>query len=223
MCVPGTTTCQTIDHVQVDTGSFGLRLLASQLTLSLPVIPRRAAPRSSNAPLSSMAIVGVPWRGWMSDFRRVRLSVPVHLIGDNRFPASTVPSDCSGSVRPGRRHGGSIRRQRPLGRRSNRQDCGSACVNAHADTRPTIPVPARLYGHHVQLASQVQNPVTMFATDNNGTIIDLRRCAASGAASVGVADIRHRYGVEQRAGSQPSSPLNRWDLWTSRRCSTVRP
>ena len=37
VCVPGSTTqCQTIDHVQVDTGSSGLRLLSSVLTIPLP-------------------------------------------------------------------------------------------------------------------------------------------------------------------------------------------
>src|SRR5882757_6814391 len=36
VCVPGSTTsCQTIDHIQVDTGSNGLRLLSSVLTLNL--------------------------------------------------------------------------------------------------------------------------------------------------------------------------------------------
>src|SRR3981081_3949422 len=38
VCVPGTSTCQTIDHVLVDTGSAGLRLLASQITINLPVL-----------------------------------------------------------------------------------------------------------------------------------------------------------------------------------------
>ena len=38
VCVPGSTTnCQTIDHIQVDTGSYGLRILSSVLTLALPV------------------------------------------------------------------------------------------------------------------------------------------------------------------------------------------
>ncbi len=36
ICVPGQTTCQTIDGVLVDTGSSGLRLLASTVTLALP-------------------------------------------------------------------------------------------------------------------------------------------------------------------------------------------
>ena len=36
VCVPGTATCQNIDHVEVDTGSEGLRLVAPALSLSLP-------------------------------------------------------------------------------------------------------------------------------------------------------------------------------------------
>src|SRR5271169_4994801 len=36
--VPGTATCQTIDHILVDTGSVGLRLLGSEVTIPLPVI-----------------------------------------------------------------------------------------------------------------------------------------------------------------------------------------
>ena len=36
ICVPGTTTCQTIDHVTVDTGSSGFRVVSSVLSLSLP-------------------------------------------------------------------------------------------------------------------------------------------------------------------------------------------
>ena len=31
LCAPGGTNCQTIDHVQVDTGSVGLRIQASVL------------------------------------------------------------------------------------------------------------------------------------------------------------------------------------------------
>jgi hypothetical protein len=34
LCNPGTTTCQTIDGILVDTGSFGLRILSSAITLT---------------------------------------------------------------------------------------------------------------------------------------------------------------------------------------------
>ena len=36
VCVPGTSTCQTIDGVLVDTGSSGLRIVSSVLTIPLP-------------------------------------------------------------------------------------------------------------------------------------------------------------------------------------------
>src|SRR5258706_9040508 len=36
VCVPGTSACQTIDGVLVDTGSSGLRILSSALTIALP-------------------------------------------------------------------------------------------------------------------------------------------------------------------------------------------
>lgn len=46
VCVHGTTTCQTIDHVMVDTGSSGLRIMSSVL--------------SSNVALSPLTIAGNP-------------------------------------------------------------------------------------------------------------------------------------------------------------------
>ena len=36
LCAPGTNTCQTISGILVDTGSSGLRVLSSALTLPLP-------------------------------------------------------------------------------------------------------------------------------------------------------------------------------------------
>src|SRR5581483_9662324 len=50
LCVPGTSTCQTIGGILVDSGSGGLRILNSALTLSLP---QRTA--SSGAPLVECA------------------------------------------------------------------------------------------------------------------------------------------------------------------------
>jgi len=36
ICVPGTATCQSIDHVLLDTGSTGLRIVSSAIALTLP-------------------------------------------------------------------------------------------------------------------------------------------------------------------------------------------
>src|SRR5271170_3713170 len=47
VCVPGSTTnCQTIDHIQVDTGSFGLRILSSVLNSTL-ILPQQLAASGS--------------------------------------------------------------------------------------------------------------------------------------------------------------------------------
>jgi hypothetical protein len=64
------------------------------------------------------------------------------------------------------------------------QDCGPACVSSttplvyyscsDSTCQPTL----------VSLADQVSNPVGLFATDNNGSIIDLPSVAAQGAQSV---------------------------------------
>ena len=42
VCVPDTSDCQSVDHVLVDTGSAGLRLLGSALTISLPLVHWRS-------------------------------------------------------------------------------------------------------------------------------------------------------------------------------------
>ena len=39
LCEPGTTTCQTLDHFLVDTGSTGVRVLESAVSLALPALP----------------------------------------------------------------------------------------------------------------------------------------------------------------------------------------
>jgi len=47
VCVPGTSTCKTIDHIEVDTGSTGLRIMSSVLT-SAPAITLPAETDGTN-------------------------------------------------------------------------------------------------------------------------------------------------------------------------------
>src|SRR5580658_9535007 len=42
LCVPGTTQCQTVDYVSVDTGSTGLRIVSSVLSKSLALPQAKA-------------------------------------------------------------------------------------------------------------------------------------------------------------------------------------
>ncbi len=183
VCVPGSTTeCQTIDHIQVDTGSSGLRLLAPALTLSLPV----TATSSGASLLECMVFVdGYSW----GPVSRVDLqvsgesahSVPVQLIGDPRFP--NVPSDCS-STGPAEDTVAAFGANGIIGIGALAQDCGPSCATMAVPAFYYSCTPATCQNATAALTSQVPNPVTMFATDKNGAIIVLPSVAAEGAASV---------------------------------------
>jgi hypothetical protein len=102
VCVPGSTTeCQTIDHIQVDTASDGLRILASVLTLSLNVAP---APDNNSLVECTPFADGYSWGPIaMVDFTiagETASSLPIQLIGDARFAAVPAAPDW---VRPNKR------------------------------------------------------------------------------------------------------------------------
>ena len=79
------------------------------------------------------------------------------------------------------------------------QDCGLACTTA------TQSIPAVYYDcpssgcnpTYVTLAQQVPNPVTMFATDNNGVLIQLSAVPDGGSAgSEWLIDLRYRHAIQ---------------------------
>ncbi len=191
VCVPGSTTqCQTIDHVSVDTGSSGLRLLSSVLTILLP-----HQNDSSGNPLDEcLAFVdGYVWGPVATADITVAgekaSSVPVQIL----IPASSsppVPSSCSSqSTGPNGNEGGSVNAfgaNGLIGVGLFQQDCGIACTNQNQQ------IPDAYYDcpasgcnpTYVTLAQQVPNPVTMFASDNNGVLIQLPTVPNGGSADV---------------------------------------
>ncbi len=199
VCVPGSTTeCQTIDNIQVDTGSSGLRLLAPALTLSLPV----TATTSGASLLECMVFVdGYSW----GPVSRVDLqvsgesanSVPVQLIGDPRFP--NVPSDCSSTGVTAEDTVAAFGANGIIGIGPLVQDCGPTCATIAVPAFYYSCTPAACQNATVALTSQVPNPVTMFTTDNNGAIIVLPSVAADGAASVAGSLI---FGIDTESNNQ---------------------
>ncbi|HSZ08345.1 MAG TPA: DUF3443 family protein [Steroidobacteraceae bacterium] len=181
VCVPGSTTsCQTIDHIQVDTGSYGLRLLSSVLTLTLPV-----QTLSSGASLveCTQFVDGYSWGPVaLADLTiagETAKSLPVQVIGDPRF--TNIPTECSSTGGTQEDTVTTFGANGIMGIGPFALDCGDcdtttnglyfACATSCTDT--TVPD-----------AMQVANPVTLFAADNNGTIIDLPAVAAAGAVTL---------------------------------------
>jgi hypothetical protein len=103
VCAPGTSNCVTIDNVQVDTGSQGLRLLASQLPASL-ALPAVAGATTANSVSGECAVFGTGYTWGAVRTADVRMagqlasSLSIQVISDPALP--TVPSDCAASGLP---------------------------------------------------------------------------------------------------------------------------
>jgi hypothetical protein len=187
VCVPGSSTqCQTIDHVLVDTGSSGLRLLSSVLTISLPT---QTSPNGNPLAECNVFADGFTWGTVVhADIKmagEVASGVPVQLI----LPSTSSPQppqSCS-SQTMGPNEGDSavaLGANGVLGVGLFQQDCGTACTPGFTLQDVYYDCPAAGCNPvAVNLAAQVSNPVIFFAGDNNGVVIELPAVAATGALS----------------------------------------
>jgi hypothetical protein len=182
ICVPGTSSCQDIDHVQVDTGSSGLRILSSVLTLSLP--PQK----DSNGNVFAECVHFVDGSSWgplrQADIKiagETASNLAVHIIGDPAYP--TIPSGCVGTGGTAENTVAVFGANGILGVGPFIQDCGPGCTQPGAATYFICTSSTACTDTGMPLAMQLTNPVTAFATDNNGVIIELP-AVSSTAASV---------------------------------------
>ncbi|HSR05585.1 MAG TPA: DUF3443 family protein, partial [Bryobacteraceae bacterium] len=180
ICVPGTSTCQSIDHVLVDTGSSGLRLLGSEITLTLPFVTD-----SGNNPIGNCAQYADTTYQWGPIVKvdvkmagEVASSVPIQIAGQANF--ATAPTACSAGGTPNQTVL-ELGANGILGVGLFRQDCGAACASS---SPPAVYFSCPATGctaTSVALTAQLQNPVWMFPQDNNGLAIVLPQVGGSGA------------------------------------------
>jgi len=187
ICVPGTSQCQTIDHVLVDTGSSGLRLLGSILTLGLPAWTNSSGVALAECSQFVSAFIWGPLRTADLKVAGERANgLAVQIIDGSTYP---VPSNCTGINASSAATLGS---NGILGVGSFREDCGSACaaVPGSRSVNPGIyyacssTAKGGCQATAVPVSKQVSNPVSLFSQDNNGTIIALSAIPANGAPSV---------------------------------------
>ena len=177
VCASGQTQCASIDHVLVDTGSSGLRLVRSVLTAGGVTLSGETDSQGQaieecmtfggGQTWGPVALADVTVAGEVAE------KLPVQIMDDTNAGApapatcganGTLVNDVSGFGANG-----------VFGVGVLAQDCGSACVS------PTTPL-AFYYGctsagactaENIALGSQVTNPVALFTTDNNGIIVSL--------------------------------------------------
>jgi hypothetical protein len=169
-CVPGTITCQNIDHVQVDTGSEGLRLASGVLTqISLQTQMSGTNPVSECAQFGDLTYLwGTVATADIQIAGEVAKNVPMQIAN-----GSTAPSSCSSGETGQLVTAADVGANGILGVGLFRQDCGFGCTQGAP--------PAAYYGCSngtcssisESLTAQLQNPVWMFPTDNNGVILQL--------------------------------------------------
>jgi hypothetical protein len=185
ICAPGSATnCQSIDHVLVDTGSTGLRILSSVLSPSL-ALPQQTDAASNPIVACGQFVDGYTWGPVkIADVRMAQelaSSVPIQVVADPAF--SAVPTDCSGTA-PASNTAQVFGANGLIGLNVFQQDCGDACANTAVPGAYYACPSSGCQPAQVGLAQQLQNPVGMFSTDNNGIIIALPPISQNGAASV---------------------------------------
>jgi Protein of unknown function (DUF3443) len=205
LCVPGSTTnCQTIDHVQVDTGSQGLRILSSVLNSSL--LNALQPVTSNGAPVAECIefVDGYSWGPVVSADMHIGGSdsatsgeaapnLPVQIIGTSTYP---VPADCASAGGTAENTVAQFGANGIIGVGLFDYDCGTLCAPTTGTTGISngnfyyTCTTAGCTSALVAETSQVINPVFGLAanssgvTDNNGVIIELPAVGDSGAATV---------------------------------------
>jgi hypothetical protein len=180
VCRAGTTDCQRVGGLLLDTGSFGLRIFRQALHITLDSETTGAETVAECTPFGSFTAWG---RVALADVRMGGepkiLDLPIQIINP-KFP--TLPTSCKGFGTPIARSPQQMGFNGILGVGLLANDC-PACV---AET-PGIYFACTGAGcSAITLAAsdQVQNPVAHLPLDNNGVIIKFPAIPLSGASWV---------------------------------------
>ena len=178
VCSPGTSTCQVVNDILLDTGSSGLRIFKSLLTTVTlnPVISGTGLLAECIQYLDGSSDWGPVQTADVILGNEPAVQVPIQVI-DSTF--GSVPGTCGIPDTDLTKKFNGI-----LGVSLFAEDCGSICTtNANVGryyvcsgptcTRTTAP-----------LSSQVQNPVALLPVDNNGVILELPSISLGGTPSV---------------------------------------
>ena len=180
VCVPSSSSCQTIPNVLVDTGSSGLRLLSSALTISLPQQSGANGPVAECLPFISGFTWGPVQTADIQMGGETASNVPIQVINETTFP---VPTGCKNNGSP-------MDTLQTLGANGllgvglAAPDCGSLCSQT-GSSNPGLYYACPSSGCAVSaeaVAQQVQNPVTLFGSDSNGVILELPAVNAPAAS-----------------------------------------
>lgn len=184
ICQSGTTSCETISGILIDTGSFGLRIFGQVNHLKL------ATETASNGnPIAECVPFGTLSTWGRVAYADVKLGgeptiskLPLQIINPNYAP---MPAVCK-SGPPVAQSPGQIGYNGILGVGLFGADCGGACATL-GPQNPLMYFQCSAGGCRVAPVadtSQVQNPVALLPVDNNGVVLKLPAIPFMGTSSV---------------------------------------
>lgn len=209
VCAPGSTTnCQTIDHVEVDTGSYGLRIISSVMTSTLAAALQPELGTGGNPLVECTQFIdGFSWgpvkTADVQIAGELASAVPMQVIGDPGFQ-NEIPTACSGTGPEedtvAEFHANGILGVGPFG-----DDCGSGCASMPANTfYYTCPAngtgTGSCGGVAVSEPEQVTNPVVAFQADNNGVIVKLPAIPEPGGSATATGSLIFGIGTQGNNG-----------------------
>lgn len=196
VCTPGTTTCQRVDDILMDTGSYGLRIFKQALSVSL------LQETVGSGTLAECIQYGDGSSNWgpvqtasVILGNEPAVEVPIQVI-DSTF--GSLPWPCQNADQSPEAAGFNG----VLGVGLFIEDCGQACADS-ADIGIYYACTGSICsGTAVALSSQVQNPVALLPQDNNGMIVQFPDVPPGGTPSVNGSLI---LGIGTRSNNAPSA------------------
>lgn len=183
VCQPGTTTCQTVSDILVDIGSVGLRVFGAVLSTSL-----QQALDAQGHPLGECAFFADGGTTWgpvqVADVMLgggPPVRVPVQVVNSSFAGQTTSQNPCNSTVDSDPK-GASF--NGILGIGLFRQDCGPVCAVNFNNNLYFSCNGASCTSTAVPLSDQVQNPVWLLPSGNNGVVLALPNVPANGAPTV---------------------------------------
>ncbi len=189
ICAPGTTNCQTINDILLDTGSYGLRIFKQVLTVPLQ---QETVSSGNLAECIQYVDNSVDW-GPVKSANVIlagesTVTVPIQVI-DSTFGGGAPPYNINtghGCLKttdtldtsPSTAGFNGI-----LGVGLFVEDCGPGCVSVAGNNVYFACTGTTCSGSTAPLASQVQNPVAKLPVDNNGVLVQLPAVPSGGIPS----------------------------------------
>jgi hypothetical protein len=184
ICAPGTSNCQTIDHVLIDTGSVGLRLLSTPALTALNLASQSTTAGNQLGECYFYASSYVWGSAKLADVKmagETASNVAVQIVADPAMPAA--PDFCSSTGGSAQNTSTAMSANGILGIGVTPYDCGANCATTQANNRYYTCGATSCTSTTVPLALQVSDPVAQFAQDNNGVIVQLPSIANTGAVN----------------------------------------